>query len=217
MNVTPNTDTTLSPRLGTVIVMDIDGITELTTTWCRMWNEDAALAHQLMTDDCVQWWSGGPDLDAVVGPAAQEAFVRTAQTQIGNVFRPRLYVADDDMFAYLWDATSPDGTVVTGIDVNVLSHDRVRENWTFVGPHRDAQDQPLGDVHDRNTLATAASRWAVTMGHSAHRRLIVDARSGRIAMLRTTSDGVGGVDLLAVRDGTVEPIWSVTGKRAFRY
>lgn len=37
--------------------MDIGEISELATAWCRMWNEDSALAHELMTDDCVQWFA----------------------------------------------------------------------------------------------------------------------------------------------------------------
>lgn len=55
------------------------------------------------------------------------------------------------------------------------------------------------------------------MDYAVHRQLIIDVQSGRIALLRNTSDGVGGVDLLAVRNGEVESIWSVTGTRAFRY
>ena len=38
------------------------------TSWCRMWNEDPSLAHELMTDDCVQWSDHGVGLDSVVGP-----------------------------------------------------------------------------------------------------------------------------------------------------
>lgn len=212
-----NTDTTVSPWLGTVIGMDIDEITEVAATWCRMWNEEAALAHQLMTDDCVQWFANGPDLDAVVGPTQQEAFVKAAQAQLGNIFVPCVYVVDGDTFAYLWDVTSRDGTVRTGVDVNVLEGNRIRENWTFMGPHRDAPAPGLGDVLDRDALATSATNWAETMGFVVHRRLIIDVQSGRIALMRNTSDGVGGVDLLAVRNGQVEPIWSVTGTRAFRY
>jgi hypothetical protein len=53
------------------------------------------------------------------------------------------------------------------------------------------------------------------MDYAVHRRLIVDVHSGRVALLRKTFDGIGGVDLLAVRNGEVEPIWSVTGP--FRY
>lgn len=52
---------------------------------------------------------------------------------------------------------------------------------------------------------------------AAPRQPILDADNGRIALLRTMSDGVGGADLLTVRNGDVEPIWSLTGTRAFRY
>ena len=197
--------------------MDTEEVIELATTWCRMWNEDPALAHELMTDDCVQWFANTPDLDSVVGPTQQEAFVTAFRAQQVNIFVPRVYVVDGDTFAYLWDVTLPDATVMTGVDVNVLQGKRIHENWTFMGPHRDAPDLPLGDVLDRDALTTLASNWAKTMDYAVHRRLIIDVQSGRIALLRNTSDGIGGVDLLAVRNGEVEPIWSVTGTRAFRY
>lgn len=197
--------------------MDTAEINELATTWCRMWNEDPALAHALMTDDCVQWFANAPDLDSVVGPTQQEAFVTAARAQLGNIFVPRLHVVDGTRFAYLWDVTFRDGRVMTGIDVNVLQGRRIRENWTFMGPRRDAPDPPLGDVLDRDTLAALASNWAETLDYAVHRELIIDVQRGRIALLRNMSDGIGGVDLLAVRNGEVEPIWSVTGTRAFRY
>ncbi len=198
--------------------MDSREITELATTWCRMWNEDPALAHELMSDDCVQWFAGGDDLDSVVGPTQQEAFVAALQSQRTNIFVPRVFVIEGDTFAYLWDVTFPaDGTVMSGIDVNVLQDKRIRQNWTFMGPHRDASDPQPGDALDRDALATVASNWAETMGYAVHRQPILDVNNGRIALLRTTSDGVGGVDLLTVRNGDVEPIWSLTGTRAFRY
>lgn len=215
--MTSNTDTTLSPTVATVMGMDIAEATELATSWCRMWNEKPALAYELMTDDCVQWFANAPDLDSVIGPAQQEAFVTAYRGRQVNVFVPRLYVVDGDAFAYLWDVTFPDATVMTGIDVNVVQGKRIRENWTFLGPRRDAPDPPPGDLLDGEKLTTLASGWAAAMGYAVHRRLIVDESSGRIAVLRNTSDGAGGVDLLAVRDGDVEPIWSVTGARAFRY
>ncbi|WP_422746998.1 hypothetical protein ACN27E_04850 [Mycobacterium sp. WMMD1722] len=197
--------------------MNTAEITELAATWCRMWNQDSALAHQLMTDDCVQWFADGPDLDSVVGPAQQEAFVTAARARLGNIFVPRLYVIDGDTFAYLWDVRSADATVMTGIDVNVQHGRRIKENWTFAGPHRDEPDPPPGDLLERDVLAAEASKWAQAKGYAVHRQLIVDVASGRVAMLRTTSAGIGGVDILTVRDGVVDPIWSVTGTRAFRY
>jgi hypothetical protein len=197
--------------------MNTPDIIELTEAWARMWNEDSSLAHDLMTDDCVQWWGSGPDLDSVVGPVQQETFVTAARAKTGNVFVPRLYVIDADIYAYLWDVTSREGTVMSGVDVNVLQGNRIRENWTFVGPHRDAPDPAPGDALDRDTMTKLAHTWAEKLGYTVHRQLVVDEGSGRIALLRTMSDGVAGVDLLTVRDGEVEPIWSVTAVRGFRY
>lgn len=200
-----------------MVGMSTQDIIDLTEAWARMWNEDSSLAHQLMTDDCVQWWGSGPDLDSVVGPVQQESFVTAAREKTGNVFVPRLYVIDGHTYAYLWDVTSREGTVMSGVDVNVLQGNRIRENWTFVGPHRDAPDPAPGDALDRDTMAKLAHTWAEELGYTVHRQLVVDERSGRIALLRTMSDGVAGVDLLTVRDGEVEAIWSVTAARGFRY
>jgi len=216
-NVIPNTDITVSPPVGTVFVMDTEHVIELAETWCHMWNEDSALAYQLMTDDCVQWFASAPDLDSVVGPAQQEVFVTEARARLGNVFVPRLYVIDDGMFAYLWDVTSADGTVLTGIDVNVLQGGKIRENWTFPGPHRTVPDPSPGKALDRNELTKLGTEWAAANGYAIHREMIIDAPAGRIALLRTTSGGIGGVDLLTVRDRGIEPIWSITGARGFRY
>ncbi len=55
------------------------------------------------------------------------------------------------------------------------------------------------------------------MAHVLHRGPIVDTATGPVALLRTTAEGLGGADLLTVRNAVVEPIWSVTGDRAFRY
>ncbi len=199
--------------------MSTQDIIELTEAWARMWNKDSALSHDLMTDDCVQWWGSGPDLDSVVGPVQQESFVTAARAKTGNVFVPRLYVIDGntDTYAYLWDVTSRDGTVMSGVDVNVLQGNRIRENWTFVGPYRDEPDPAPGDTLDRDTMATLATEWAEKQGYAVHRHLVIDGTSARTALLRTMSDGVGGVDLLTVRNGRVEPIWSVTAVRGFRY
>lgn len=197
--------------------MNADEITALAATWCRMWNEEPALAHELMTDDCVQWAATTDVLDTVVGPAEQEAFITALHAGPVNVFVPRLYVIDGDVFAYLWDATLPDGTVMTGVDVNRLQGSLIHENWTFMGPHCADPDPDTGDCLDRARLTEATSDWAAAMGYAVHREPVVDTATGRVALLRATADGVGGIDLLTVRGGGVEPIWSVVGSRPFRY
>jgi hypothetical protein len=110
--------------------------------WCRMWNEDPALAHDLMSDDCVQWSDRGAGLDAVVGPEEQERFVAGYRERHVNVFSPRVLVDAGDRFAYLWDVKKADGQVLTGIDVNILKDDRIRENWTFVADRHCEQPDP---------------------------------------------------------------------------
>ncbi|TWP51764.1 hypothetical protein FKR81_12935 [Lentzea tibetensis] len=54
--------------------------------WCRMWNEDPSLAHELMTGSCVQWSNRVESLDAVVGPDQQERFVTDYRARHVNVF-----------------------------------------------------------------------------------------------------------------------------------
>ncbi len=202
--------------------MEINDIGQITIIWCRMWSENPALAHDLMTDDCRQWFGTTTALDSVVGPAQQERFVAAYRAEHANVFTPRTIVADRDMFGYLWDVTLPDGTVKSGIDVNVLQGKRVRENWTFVADrHRSEPNPEPGDPISYDSLRLLVKRWADERGYAVHRRPLLDPANGRAALLRssTTKDDaqVGGVDLLTIRDGLIEPFWSITGTRAFLY
>lgn len=202
--------------------MDLNEITEVATNWCRMWSEDPALAHDLMAQECRQWSGVTAGLDVVVGPSQQEHFVTAYRAQHVNVFAARTVVADGDTFAYLWDVTLPSGTVKTGIDVNVLHNRLVQDNWTFVADsHMKEPDPAPGDRMSEGSLLTLVSDWAGDRGYAVHRRPVLDPANGRAVLLHTstTDDGaqVGGVDMLTVRDGYVESIWSITGTRAFSY
>ncbi|MEV6583627.1 hypothetical protein AB0M92_36410 [Streptomyces sp. NPDC051582] len=123
-------------------------------TWCRMWNEDPSLAYGLMSDDCVQWSDHGAGLDAVVGPEQQERFVTSYRARHVNVFSPRVLADAGDRFAYLWDVRKADGQVLTGIDVNILKGDRIRENWTFVAERRCERSDPGPEAAGRTDVAT---------------------------------------------------------------
>jgi hypothetical protein len=112
------------------------------TKWCRMWNEDPSLAHDLMSDDCVQWSDRGAGLETVIGPEEQERFVAGYRAQHVNVFSPRLFVDAGNRFGYLWDVRKLDGQVLTGIDVNILKDGRIGENWTFVAERRCERPDP---------------------------------------------------------------------------
>ena len=114
----------------------------LMTNWLRMWNENPALARDLMTDDCRQWSGLTPGLDTVVGPEDQVRFVTAYRAKHLNVFRPRVLVDGGDQLAYLWDVTLPDGTVWTGADANIVGAGRVSRNWTFVSNSRSARPRP---------------------------------------------------------------------------
>lgn len=130
-NVTPNTDRTVSRTAGTVA--DMENNEERMRQWCRMWNEDPALAHELMSPTCVQWSGQTPGLDSVVGPAEQVRFLEGYRGKHINIFRPRVLADGGDHFAYLWDVDKADGRKLTGFDVNILHGGGIAENWTFVG------------------------------------------------------------------------------------
>jgi hypothetical protein len=209
-----NIDTT---EASTTETSTTDTFIGLADAWARMWTAQPALAVDLMTDDCVQWSADAPVLDEVVGPQQQERFIIAHRAKHVTVFDRRLLVADGDAFAYLWDVTFPDGSMKTGIDVNVVRDGLISENWTFMGEaYREEPDPAPGDSADRDELRGRAEEWANIRGFQLHRRQVVDAAAGRIVLMRT-SGGVGGVDLLTLRDGTLETSWSITGVRAFRY
>jgi hypothetical protein len=200
-------------------------------TWCRMWSEDPALAHELMTGDCVQWSGQTPGLDTVVGPAEQEEFITKYRAQHLNNFTPRVLVDGGSAFAYTWDVATPGGGVKTGLDVNILSGDRIRENWTFVAPgHCDTPDpgpdetpatQDLVGQWLRGEGSGAVQLFSGTAGpvpngpRKLHRDPIL--APGRAAFLWTAPDGTTGADVLALRAGRISQAWSLTGSRAFRY
>jgi hypothetical protein len=117
--------------------------------------------------------------------------------------------------------TLPDGTMKSGIDVDVLYGQQIRENWTFVADgHRNEPDPGPGDSIGYDALLSLVLDWAGEHRYTVHRRSVIDAGNGRAALLRTSTIDddvqVGGVDLLTVRGGVLEPLWSIPGRRAFR-
>jgi len=218
---------------------------KLMTLWCRMWDEDPSLAHDLMAADCVQWSGNTPGLDGVVGPAEQERFVARYRARHINAFSPRALFDAGDRFAYLWDVRTPDGRVLTGADVNILENGRVRENWTFVGeqqcpwPAGGLAAEPVeADVAEKlcdrwvrfrngetgqdvvtDDFALFSGSGSVTTDVAVHREPVIDLAHGRVALLWTGKSGntVGGVDFFTIRDGRFAQAWSLTGVRTFRY
>jgi hypothetical protein len=111
---------------------------ELAQAWCRMWNDEASLAHQLVTDDFRMWLGLSANGDAVSGPDGLARLVERYQHDQGVRFTPRLIVdggeaAGGGRLAYSWDAHFPDGSVRSGIDVYTLRNGCVAENWSIVG------------------------------------------------------------------------------------
>lgn len=188
-------------------------------SWCRMWNEEPALAHRLIAEDGRQWAARLTGLDTVVGPRAAQEFVAAYAEKVGNRFEPRTLVIGDDLVAYTWDATKRDGSVVTGMDFNVLRDGRVVDNWTFAGPWRDAQsDGPGQGSLTGPQLADLARADAEERGVRLHRPPAVDAVRQSMAYLWVTEpDLPGGLDVVVVRDGSCAQRWSMPAYRAFRY
>ena len=178
-------------------------------TWCRMWNEDPSLAHELLTDDAVQWSGATPALDSVVGPDQAVAFMTSYRAEHVNVFRPRVLVDAGVSFAYTWDVTRPDGVVRSGMDVNVLRDGRIALNWTFVGDQRTDWD-----VAEPTRPASAGV--LVDLLTAPHHPPVVDVVRGRVAALRTV-DGLGHAELHVLRDGHAAHAWRFAGARAFSH
>ncbi|QMU79839.1 hypothetical protein GXW83_33210 [Streptacidiphilus sp. PB12-B1b] len=132
------------------------------TLWCRMWDEDPSLAHDLMTDTCVQWSDRLTSLDSAVGAQEQERCAARYRVERANAFTPRVLADGGDRFAYLWDVRAPDGTVRSGMDVNVLRGDLVDENWTFVAERRcerpDSAAEGFGPA-DPTLIEDLLHRW----------------------------------------------------------
>jgi hypothetical protein len=195
---------------------------KLMTIWCRMWNEDPSLAHDLMSDECVQWSDHTPGLDTVVGPSEQERFITTYRARHINAFTPRALFDAGDRFAYLWDVRTPDGRVLTGADFNILAGGRIHENWTFVGERR--CDWPAGSAAEpveASVIDGLCDRWVrfrngesklagevvtddfaqfsgtgsgdlATTDIAVHRRPVVDLAHGRVAFLWSAQSGAKG-------------------------
>jgi hypothetical protein len=188
---------------------------EIPAVWCRMWSEDPALAHQLLTEDGRQSSLKTTGLDTVIGPQQAEDFVRWYRGERGIRFVPRTLAIDGtDRLAYTWDATFPDGTVVTGADVCVLRDGLVAENWTVPAAERstlpDGPGRPAGAL-DRDELQKLVAEI-----HPWHRDLVIDVERQTVA--GTWSDGtIGGIALLTVEDGRIGRQWSIEGTRTPLY
>jgi hypothetical protein len=136
-------------------------IEKLPHTWCTMWNDDPALAHDLLTAEGRQWSSTTSSLDDVVGPAATQRFIERYRRERGTRFTPRTLVVDGpDRVSCTWDATLRGGTVRTGADMFVLRNGLVAQNWTLVGAERAPGPGPAGSGScSRAQIAALAAGW----------------------------------------------------------
>ncbi|MBU2665715.1 hypothetical protein KOI35_19585 [Actinoplanes bogorensis] len=189
---------------------------EIPAVWCRMWSEDASLAHQLMTADARQWSGVVDALDPLIGPGPAEAFVRTYQRDVGNVFHARTLVIDGaDRLAYTWDVTRPDGSVTTGADVCFLRDGRVAENWTL--PSADGRSDLPDATTPTGSRLTRDDLLALTAdAHPWHRERVVDVARQTVAGVWDDGER-GGIAVLVVAGGRVEREWSIPGTRKLSY
>ncbi|MGO9081283.1 MAG: hypothetical protein ACLQDY_19960 [Streptosporangiaceae bacterium] len=106
----------------------------LAQDWCRMWNDDPALAHQLVTAGFRMWLGRSTGGDQVRGPADLAAFVTAYRAEQGVRFTPLVVAAGDGgRLAYTWEAVFPDGATLGGIDVCTMHGGLVAENWSIAG------------------------------------------------------------------------------------
>lgn len=98
-------------------------------------------------------------------PDQQERFVTAYRAQQINLFRPRLLVDGGDRFAYLWEVTSPEGTVRTGADVNVLRGAPVKANRPR-SPNG-TPTRPIPTLQPTNRATQQTSNSYATPGHSS--------------------------------------------------
>lgn len=138
---------------------DLDDPGDLASTWCRMWNDDPALARSLVTDDARVWFGGAqnPDLHGVED---FETFVERYRTEKAVRFTPLTVAYDDggDRFAYTWQARFPDGRERGGIDFYTLRDGRIAENWSVVGGRPMALPVRQSTVDDA-AIAEACADW----------------------------------------------------------
>ena len=183
---------------------------EIPALWCRMWNEDASLAHRLLTAGARQWSGAKPGLDPLIGPADAEAFIAKYQNDVGNRFVPRTLVIDGaDRLAFTWDVTRRDGVVITGADMCVLDGGKVARNWTIPSPDgRSAlPDGPGAGGLGRGELVALAKERHPWQGELAADPL-------RQTVAGVWSDGMrGGISVLVAVDGRADREWVVPGTR----
>jgi hypothetical protein len=175
----------------------------LMTTWCAMWSEDPELAHQVLAKDGRQWSGQTNALDPVVGPDQQVEFVTGYRAQHVNVFTARVLADGGDRFAYLWDVRLPDGTVHTGLDVNVVRDGLVADNWTFAsGRSCDLPDPAETDDTrlDAAELAAVAARWVAVWDGAVEQAaaLVTEDYLAWSASTEVEQEGTGP-DVLAAR------------------
>jgi hypothetical protein len=117
---------------------------KLADAWRDMWNDQPALAHDLLTDDA-RLWSGKVDVfDPITGPAAFADYLAAYQRDRRIRFTTRAVVADRDRLATTWDAALPDGSVRSGADVHLLRDGRVARHWTITGDAAAPATEPHG-------------------------------------------------------------------------
>ena len=107
---------------------------ELAASWSRMRTDRPALSAHLVGDRFRLWSDTRAESDALLGPADLELFLAEDRARTGARLSPGVVAGDNSRMAFTWDATFPDGTVLTGIDVNTLDADGcIATTWSVTG------------------------------------------------------------------------------------
>jgi hypothetical protein len=134
---------------------------DLATSWSRMRTDSPTLAEQLVTDDFRLWADTAPTSDTIVGPRELARLVTDEQERTKARITASIVAGDAQRVAFTWDATLPDGTVLTGIDVaRVATDGRFAASWSIIGERRDTINTvPATGATPEATMQRVCAQW----------------------------------------------------------
>lgn len=173
-------------------------IEKLPEAWTHAWNDEPAAARDVLTDDARMWHGLSDMFDAAVGPDAFVAGITGYHEGHGTRFTLRTLVVDGPgRLATTWDATMPDGTTLSGVDLSAVRDGRIAANWMVPSPalrHAPQPDVVGSGSASRAEIADLCRAWTAVWNGATE-------RAGEVV-----------VDDLAVWFGDAEP---TAGRDAF--
>ena len=128
---------------GAVDPGPMTSIEKLPGAWTHAWNEEPQRARDVLTADARMWHGLSDMFDDAVGPDAFVAGITGYREGHGTRFTLRTLVVDGpDRLATTWDATMPDGTTLSGVDLSAVRDGRIAANWMVPSPALRHAPQP---------------------------------------------------------------------------